>query len=148
MKAAGFVALARVLLRPRFPALDRVWQPIIVGLAVASMVLGNLVALAQRSLKRMLAYSSVAHAGYLLAAVWSGSRPGSSRPCCSTSSPTAHLARGLRPLGALGRDGERDVTLDDLAGLAEPRPWMAFAFARLHAVAARFPGTFGFIGKW
>ena len=56
--------------RSRRPA--SVWQPIIAALAIASMVVGNLVALPQRSLKRMLAYSSIAHAGYLLVAVWAG----------------------------------------------------------------------------
>lgn len=62
VKTAGFIALARVLYTS-FQASLLVWQPILFGLAVATMVLGNLVALAQKSLKRMLAYSSVAHAG-------------------------------------------------------------------------------------
>ena len=75
VKAAAFAALVRVLLEA-FPSAHGVWQPIIAGLAIASMVLGNLVALAQRSLKRMLAYSSIAHAGYLLVAVWAGTPAG------------------------------------------------------------------------
>ncbi len=72
VKTAAFVALARIL-SIAFHASVADWQPVLFGLAVASMVLGNLVALAQKSLKRMLAYSSVAHAGYLLCALWPGS---------------------------------------------------------------------------
>ncbi len=71
VKAAAFAALVRVLMEG-FPSAIGIWQPIIAALAIASMVLGNLVALTQRSLKRLLAYSSVAHAGYLLTAVWPG----------------------------------------------------------------------------
>src|SRR5262249_30215511 len=72
VKAAAFAALVRVLYEA-FPSAASVWQPVIAGLAIASMVVGNLVALIQPSLKRMLAYSSIAHAGYLLVAVWAGS---------------------------------------------------------------------------
>jgi NADH-quinone oxidoreductase subunit N len=68
VKAAAFAALVRVLLEA-FPSATSLWQPIVAGLAIASMVVGNLAALVQRSLKRMLAYSSIAHAGYLLTAV-------------------------------------------------------------------------------
>src|SRR5690348_3215313 len=74
VKAAAFVALARVLVEA-FSA-TAAWHSIVVGIAVLTMVVGNLVALAQRSLKRMLAYSSVAHAGYLLVAVSAGSPQG------------------------------------------------------------------------
>jgi NADH-quinone oxidoreductase subunit N len=51
-------------------------------------------------------------------------------------------------LGAIGRDGERDVTLADISGLAEQRPWMAFALAVCMLSLLGFPGTIGFIGKW
>ena len=94
VKAAAFVALVRVLLEG-FPAAEALWQPVIAGLAIASMVVGNLVALAQRSLKRMLAYSSIAHAGYLLVAVWPGTGWARGRSCstwppmCSPPSPAS-----------------------------------------------------------
>ncbi len=74
VKAAAFAALARVLIEAF--ADTAAWQGIVVGLAVVTMVVGNLVALVQRSLKRMLAYSSVAHAGYLLVAVAVGNAQG------------------------------------------------------------------------
>jgi len=147
VKAAAFAALVRVLMET-FPTAAGVWQPIIAGLAIASMVLGNLVALAQRSLKRLLAYSSVAHAGYLLAAVWPGTPVGAGAVLLYlvAYSLTSLAAFGL--LAALGRGGERDVTLDDIAGLAATRPGIAFGLTVCMLSLLGFPGTFGFIGKW
>jgi NADH-quinone oxidoreductase subunit N len=131
-----------------FPSAIATWQPIVAGLAIASMVLGNLVALAQRPLKRMLAYSSVAHAGYLLVAVWPGTAVGAGSVMLYllAYSLTSLATFGL--LAALGRGGERDVGLDDIAGLASARPWMAFALTVCMLSLLGFPGTFGFIGKW
>ncbi|MGN6391175.1 MAG: NADH-quinone oxidoreductase subunit N [Gemmatimonadales bacterium] len=147
VKAAAFAALVRVLMET-FPTAGAVWQPIIAGLAIASMVLGNLVALAQRSLKRLLAYSSIAHAGYLLAAVWPGTPVGAGAVLLYlvAYSLTSLAAFGL--LAALGRGGERDVTLDDIAGLAATRPGIAFGLTVCMLSLLGFPGTFGFIGKW
>ena len=75
VKTAAFAALVRVLMEG-FPAASDVWQPVIGVLAVVTIVLGNVVALAQRSLKRLLAYSSIAHAGYALAGLWAGTTLG------------------------------------------------------------------------
>ena len=147
VKAAAFAALVRVLLEA-FPSAVPVWQPVIAAMAIASMVLGNLVALAQRSLKRMLAYSSIAHAGYLLVAVWPGSRVGAGAVLLYL------LAYGLTTLASfgfvavLGRGGERDLTADDLAGLGATRPLLALGLAVCMLSLLGFPGTFGFIGKW
>jgi NADH-quinone oxidoreductase subunit N len=147
VKAAAFAALVRVLMEA-FPSAIGTWQPIVAGLALASMILGNLVALAQRSLKRLLAYSSVAHAGYLLVAVWPGTPAGAGSVLLYllAYSLTSLAAFGL--LAIVGRGGERDVTLDDIAGLAATRPGIAFALAVCMLSLLGFPGTFGFIGKW
>jgi NADH-quinone oxidoreductase subunit N len=147
VKAAAFAAFVRVLMEA-FPSAISTWQPIVAGLALASMILGNLVALAQRSLKRLLAYSSVAHAGYLLVAVWPGSPVGAGSVLLYlfAYSLTSLAAFGL--LAVLGRGGERDVTLDDIAGLAASRPGIAFALTVCMLSLLGFPGTFGFIGKW
>lgn len=147
VKAAGFAALARTLLEA-FPTALMQWQPIIAILSIASMIVGNLVALVQRPLKRMLAYSSVAHAGYLLAALWSGNRFSAATLLIYLAAYTLTTIASFTILAALGRDGERDVTLDDLAGLAERRPWMAAALAVSMLSLLGFPGTLGFIGKW
>ncbi len=147
VKAAGFVALARVLYTA-FQGSVHDWQPILFALATASMVLGNLVALAQRSLKRMLAYSSVAHAGYLLTALWPGTPLGISALTFYLVGYGLTSIAAFALLAALGREGERDVTLADIAGLAQGRPWMAFALAACMLSLLGFPGTIGFIGKW
>jgi NADH-quinone oxidoreductase subunit N len=112
------------------------------------MIVGTVVALRQRSLKRMLAYSSVAHAGYLLAALWPGTEAGTGAVLLYLAGyvPTTVAAFGL--LQAVGRNGERDVTLDSVAGLARERPWLAFGLAVAMLSLLGFPGTFGFIGKW
>jgi NADH-quinone oxidoreductase subunit N len=147
VKAAAFAAFVRVLMET-FPSAISIWQPIVAALALASMILGNLVALAQRSLKRLLAYSSVAHAGYLLVAVWPGTpaSAGSVLLYLLAYSLTSLAAFGL--LAVLGHGGERDVTLDDIAGLAATRPGIAFALTVCMLSLLGFPGTFGFIGKW
>jgi NADH-quinone oxidoreductase subunit N len=147
VKAAGFSALVRVLYTG-FHASAEAWQPIIFGLAAISMVVGNLVALAQRSVKRMLAYSSIAHAGYLLAAIWPGSPFGVSATMFYLFAYGLTTLAAFALVGALGRDGERDVTLAEVAGLSQSRPWMAFAMAVCMLSLLGFPGTIGFIGKW
>jgi NADH-quinone oxidoreductase subunit N len=147
VKTAGFIALARVLYTC-FQGSVTQWQPIIWGIAVASMVLGNLVALAQKSLKRMLAYSSVAHAGYLLAAIFPGSALGVSAMTFYLLGYGITSIAAFALLAAAGRNGERDVTLAEVAGLAGQRPWLAFALAVALLSLLGFPGTVGFIGKW
>jgi NADH-quinone oxidoreductase subunit N len=147
VKAAAFAGLARALL-VAFPSAIQQWQPVIAVISIATMLVGNLVALVQRSLKRMLAYSSVAHAGYLLAALWAGSRFAAATMLVYLIAYTLTTLASFAILAALGRNGERDVTLDELAGLAQRRPWMAAAMAVCMLSLLGFPGTIGFIGKW
>ena len=146
VKAAAFVALARVLV-VAFSGTP-VWHAIIVGLSVVTMIVGNLVALAQRSLKRMLAYSSVAHAGYLLVAVATGTAQGSSAVLFYLVAYGLTSVAAFALLAAKGRGGESDVQIDDLAGLATSHPWLAFGLAVCMLSLLGFPGTAGFIGKW
>jgi len=147
VKVAGFIALTRILMIGFGTSIDT-WQVLVGSLAAASMIVGNLVALVQRSLKRMLAYSSVAHAGYLLSAVWAGSRAGAGATLLYLGAYVLTTLATFGILGVLGRGGERDVTLDSVAGLARKRPWIAFALAVCMFSLLGFPGTFGFIGKW
>jgi NADH-quinone oxidoreductase subunit N len=147
VKAAAFAALVRVLVEG-FPSARGLWQPVIAGLAIASMIIGNLVALAQPTLKRMLAYSSIAHAGYLLVAVWPGTRLGSGAVLLYLVAYGLTTLASFGFLAALGRGGERDVTYDDIAGLAARRPWIALGLSICMLSLLGFPGTFGFIGKW
>ncbi len=147
VKVAGFVALVRVLMVGFGTSIDT-WQPLVGTLAAASMIVGNLVALVQRSIKRMLAYSSIAHAGYILSAVWAGSRAGASATLLYLAAYVLTTLATFGILGILGRGGERDVTVDSIAGLARKRPWIAFALTICMFSLLGFPGTFGFIGKW
>jgi NADH-quinone oxidoreductase subunit N len=147
VKAAAFAALIRVLLQGLGPA-DVVWTEIVWWLAAITMVVGNLIALVQRHIKRMLAYSSIGHAGYLLAAVAAGTEFGASAFLFYVLAYTLMTVGAFAVLAAIGRRGERDVRVDDLNGLAKHRPWMAAAMTIFMLSLLGFPGTAGFIGKW
>jgi NADH-quinone oxidoreductase subunit N len=146
VKAAAFAALFRTLAEA-FPA-AALGREVVAVLAVLTMVVGNLIALAQRSLKRMLAYSSVAHAGYLLVAVATGTAAGRAAFLVYLVAYTLMTLGAFALLAAKGRRGESDVRIDDLAGLATRRPWHALALAVCMLSLLGFPGTAGFIGKW
>ena len=147
VKAAAFAALVRVLLQG-FGSIHPNWEQVIWWLAAVTMLVGNLIALAQRTLKRMLAYSSIAHAGYLLTALVAGSVAGAAAFLFYLLFYTLMTVGAFAILSFKGRHGERDVLIDDLAGLAEPHPWLAFALTICMLSLLGFPGTAGFIGKW
>src|SRR3989454_8675546 len=105
-------------------------------------------ALAQRTVKRMLAYSSIAHAGYLLVAVATGTAAGAAAFLFYLVAYTLMTLAAFALLAAKGTNGERDVRIDDLAGLAHRRPWLALALAVCMLSLLGIPGTAGFIGKW
>jgi NADH-quinone oxidoreductase subunit N len=146
VKAAAFAALFRVL-GEAFGAVPA-WHAIVWWLAVVTMLVGNLIALTQRTVKRMLAYSSIAHAGYLLVAVATGTATGAAAFIFYLVAYTLMTLAAFALLAAKGRDGERAVTIDDLGGLAARRPWLALALAVCMLSLLGFPGTAGFIGKW
>jgi len=147
VKAAAFAALLRVLLEG-FGSLHVIWEQVVWWLAAITMVVGNLVALAQRSVKRMLAYSSIAHAGYLLTAVVAGSTAGAAAFLFYLLFYTLMTVGAFAILALKGRGGERDVLIDDLSGLAETHPWVALGMTVCMLSLLGFPGTAGFIGKW
>ncbi|HVH10057.1 MAG TPA: NADH-quinone oxidoreductase subunit N [Gemmatimonadales bacterium] len=146
VKAAAFAALYRVL-SEAFGGVGA-WRPIVWWLATATMIAGNLIALAQRTVKRMLAYSSVAHAGYLLVPIAVGTGAGSAALLFYLFAYTLVTLAAFALLAAIGRDGERELRIDDLAGLARRRPWLSAALAICMLSLLGFPGTVGFIGKW
>jgi NADH-quinone oxidoreductase subunit N len=147
VRAAGFAALIRVLLHA-LGASDGVWTEVIWWLSVITMIVGNVVALAQTQLKRMLAYSSIGHAGYILAAVASGSEGGAAAFLFYVLMYTLMTLGSFGVLAAVGRRGERDVRIDDLSGLASRHPWIALAMTVFMLSLLGFPGTAGFVGKW
>ncbi|HJS44218.1 MAG TPA: NADH-quinone oxidoreductase subunit N [Gemmatimonadales bacterium] len=146
VKAAAFAALFRLLITA-FSSVAA-WHDILWWLAAVTMVGGNLFALGQRSVKRMLAYSSVAHAGYLLVAVTAGGSEGTGAFLVYAVAYTLMSVGAFAVLSAKGRSGESEVLIDDFAGLGPKRPWLAFAMSVCMLSLLGFPGTAGFIGKW
>ena len=147
VKAAAFAALLRILVQG-LGSVEGLWTDVIWWLAAITMLVGNVIALAQRKLKRMLAYSSIGHAGYLLVAVATGSELGTAALLYYVLVYTLMTLGGFAILAAMGRRGERDVLIDDLNGLGQRRPWVAFAMTIFMLSLLGFPGTAGFIGKW
>lgn len=147
VKAAAFAAFARILISALGNSVD-LWQEALWWLSVITMVGGNLMALAQRRVKRMLAYSSIAHAGYLLVALTSGTEMGAGAFLFYILAYTLMTIGAFAVLTAMGTDGERDVSFDDFSGLAAAKPWLALVMSVFLLSLLGFPGTAGFIGKW
>ena len=147
VKAAAFFALARILAEA-FPGYVELWRPILAVLAVATILVGNLVALAQQSMKRMLAYSAIAHAGYLLIALWAHSDRGTAAVLVYLLSYVITTIAAFGILASIERAGARTVLISDLEGLYSARPFAAMGLSVCMLSLLGFPGTFGFIGKW
>lgn len=150
VKAAAFAALARVLLEGLggVGVVER-WHGVLWWIAVATMFGANLVALAQRNVKRMLAYSSIAHAGYLLVAVVSNSALGSSAIVFYLTAYTLATVGAFAVVQTLGGTAQGDA-LQRWDGLFRIRPYLAVAMAVFMLALLGFPlaGGMGFFAKW
>jgi NADH-quinone oxidoreductase subunit N len=145
-KAGAFAAMLRVL----FSALGVVttdWRPIIYGVAVLSLVLGAFVALRQRDVKRMLAYSSINHAGFILLGVVAGTTRGASASLYYLFAYMLMTIGSFAVLTYLGRLGDGDHDLSRYRGLAGRQPVLALAFAVLLLAQAGAPFTTGLWAK-
>jgi NADH-quinone oxidoreductase subunit N len=147
VKAAAFGALLRVF-GSALPALASHWQPLVAVLAIATMVVGNLAALAQSNLKRMLAYSSIAHTGYLLTALVAIPARGGEAVLFYLVAYAAVNLGAFGALAALARDGKEPLSHLDLAGLSERRPALAGALTVFLLSLTGIPVTAGFVGKF
>jgi NADH-quinone oxidoreductase subunit N len=147
VKAAAFGGFVRVFLRA-LPGLSEQWEPAVAALALVTMVVGNLGALAQSNLKRMLAYSSVAHAGYLLTALVAGDGAGTQAILFYLVAYALVNLGGFGALAALARSGREPLSLDDVAGLARRRPALAAAIAVYMVSLTGVPVSAGFVGKF
>lgn len=152
VKVAAFGGLTR-LLYLGFPGFYEVWAPLIWGVAALTMVVGNMAAMVQESLKRLLAFSSVAHAGYLLVALisvdpkhasWSGGEALVFYLVAYTFSTVGAFA----VLSWTGREQESLEQLVDYKGLSRTHPWMAFMLTFFMLALAGMPPTAGFTGKY
>jgi NADH-quinone oxidoreductase subunit N len=152
-KAAAFATLLRIVtVGLSEPPMREHWIAIISTLALLSMVTGNLTALAQQNIKRMLAYSSIANAGYLLVAVAAGGKSGNgSGAVLFYLAAYALMTVGAFAVAALiGRGGEGDQghMLNAYAGLARRRPYLAAGMAIFMLSLTGIPPTAGFMGKF
>jgi NADH-quinone oxidoreductase subunit N len=147
VKAAAFGALLRVF-GSALGALAGHWQPLVALLAIATMIVGNLTALAQSNIKRMLAYSAVAHAGYVLAAFVAAPALAGEAVLFYLVAYAAVNLGAFGVIAALGRDGREPVSFTDVAGLAERRPAIAAALAVFLVSLTGIPLTAGFVGKF
>jgi NADH-quinone oxidoreductase subunit N len=149
VKAAAFAAFLRAWLEA-FPSAFNAWHPAVVGLAIATMVLGNAIGLRQQNIKRMLAYSSIGHAGYLLVALAAGTSQGASALIFYLLIYTLATFGCFAVVSSLTRTGAGTVRLEELAGLWNVRPWTAFGMAVLMLALLGFPifGGAGFFAKW
>jgi len=131
------------------------WQPLFAALAVATMIVGAVAGLTQRDVKRMLAYSSIAHAGFLLTAVVGANQDGVGRTPSSVASILFYLvAYGFATIGAFGlvtmvrNAAGEDNSFAAWSGLARKNPWVAGLMSLFLLSFAGIPLTAGFIGKW
>jgi NADH-quinone oxidoreductase subunit N len=149
-KVAAFGAILR-LLYVGFGTSEWTWRPLIYGVAIASMIVGSILGLTQTDLKRMLAYSSIAHAGFLLTGVI-GLAGGNGSGLAATMFYL--VTYGLTTIGAfavltLVRDGDGEAThLSQWAGLASRSPLTAAVMSLFLLALAGIPLTAGFTGKF
>ncbi len=147
VKAAAFAAFVRVFFSA-FQSLHVEWSGVLWVVAVLTMTLGNLAAIAQTDVKRMLAYSSIAHAGYILVGVVTGT------PEASSAILYYLLAYAFMNIGAfacvimVGRYGHENTGLDAYAGLGFKFPGLGLAMSLFMFSMAGIPPTAGFIGKF
>jgi NADH-quinone oxidoreductase subunit N len=155
VKSGAFAMLLRVMLtcftEKGLMSWAAGWPPVLAWIAVLTMTVANLVAGQQESVKRMLAYSSVAHAGYLLVGVVATMH---SMPEASASvmfyllTYTVSTAGAFGALILCGRRGAEAVSYEDLAGIGRRHPAAALAFSLFLVSLAGIPPTAGFFGKW
>jgi NADH-quinone oxidoreductase subunit N len=145
-KVGAFAALLRVLFSS-FGTITTDWRPIIYGLAVLSLVLGSVLALRQRDVKRMLAYSSINHAGFILLGVESATSRGLSASLYYLFAYTFMTIGSFAIVTVLGREGDGDHDLTRYRGLASRQPLLALMFAVLLLAQAGAPFTTGLWAK-
>lgn len=146
-KAAAFASLLRVLLTAlRGAPLD--WPMLMWGMAAITMTVGNVVALAQQNLKRMLAYSSIAHVGYMLVGVVAGGSLGNGAVLFYLLVYTFTTAGAFGAILLLERNGREAVQLADYGGLATRHPVLAVALSIFLLSLIGIPPTAGFVGKF
>lgn len=150
-KAAGFAAIIRVLI---YALANRSadWRPVIWAIAVATLIVGSILAVVQTNVKRMLAYSSISHAGYILvgieAAGHQGGNDGVSAALFYVLAYSVLVLGTFGIVGLVGRKGDANHSLDDYKGLGRTRPVLGLAMTVFLLAQAGVPLTSGFFAKF
>ncbi len=147
VKAAAFAGLLRVFY-VTFIDYRTDWQPVVYGLAVATLVVGSLFAIVQTDVKRMLAYSSISHAGYLLVGVQAASPDGTSSVLFYLAAYAFMVVGTFTVVTLVSGRGDAATSLDDMRGLAAGRPLLAVALTVFLLGQAGVPFTSGFLAKF
>ncbi|BDU21271.1 NADH-quinone oxidoreductase subunit NuoN [Dyella sp. GSA-30] len=145
-KLAAF-GMAYRLLDSGLGDLSHYWQPLLASLAVLSLAIGNLVAIVQTNLKRLLAYSTISHMGYLLLGLVNAGPEGYAAAMFYAISYTLMGTAAFGMILALARSGFECENIDDLKGLNRRSPWMAFLMMLVMFSLAGVPPLFGFFAK-
>jgi NADH-quinone oxidoreductase subunit N len=146
-KAAAFAVLLRIAFSG-FPAMQHRWSMLMWALAALSMTIGNLGALKQTDVKRMLAYSSIAHAGYLLVAFTAFPQAGVAAACFYTAAYAAMNVGAFAVVTQVGGYSETLRTIEDYRGLAARRPILSTLLTFFLLSLIGIPFTGGFFGKF
>jgi NADH-quinone oxidoreductase subunit N len=147
-KIAAFAFIIRLLAESLgHPSLHQEWSQMLTVLAVASLLIGNVVAIAQTNFKRMLAYSTIAHMGFLLLGFLTGSMNGYSASLFYILTYVFMALAGFGVILLLSKDGFEAEELSDLGGLSRSNPWSAFLLMIVMFSMAGIPPTVGFWSK-
>jgi NADH-quinone oxidoreductase subunit N len=147
VKVAGFAGLMRVFYLA-FPTYRLDWQPIVFALAAITLVVGAVLAVVQTDVKRMLAYSSISHAGFVLVGVQAATDRGIEAALFYLGAYTFMVAGSFGVVTIVGRKGDIGHNLTDYRGLSKDRPVLALVFALFLFAQAGVPLTSGFFAKF
>src|SRR5690606_32531174 len=143
-KIASFIVTIRILAEG-LDAMVGSWQDMLVGLSVLSMTIGNVVAIAQTNLKRMLAYSTIAHVGFILLGILAGTNDGYRAAMYYTLVYVIMAVGSFGMIVLLSREGFEADRLDDFKGLNRKSPWFA---AMMLMIMFSLAGVPPFVGFW
>jgi NADH-quinone oxidoreductase subunit N len=146
-KAAGFSGLIRILLSA-FPTLAADWRPVIWAMAVLTLLVGSILAIVQTDIKRMLAYSSISHAGYVLVGVQAASSKGRAAAMFYLMTYTFMVLGSFTVVSLVGGKGEARNDVEGYRGLSSRRPGLALLLTIFLLAQAGVPFTSGFMGKF
>lgn len=147
VKVGAFAGMIRVFYLAFSVQIDD-WQPLIYALAVLTMVVGAVLAVVQTNVKRLLAYSSISHAGFILVGVYTGTQVGMSAMIFYLTAYVFMVIGSFGVVGLVSQRGDAAHSLEDYKGLSKSRPGLALAFMVFLLAQAGVPFTSGFFGKF